>query len=189
MWTGRADPDLTPEGRIAASASALFIKDLKIDMAYTSPSKRCRETLDEIKKALGLTSLETYDPIELMERDYGDLTGKNKWEVKKHVGDDKFIRIRRGWDEPIPNGESLKDVYERIIPYYKLEIQPKLKNGKNILIVSSNNLLRSLMKYLENISDVDIATHEIGVGSIKTYEIDENGNVLNSKILNTTFVP
>jgi 2,3-bisphosphoglycerate-dependent phosphoglycerate mutase len=119
-----------------------------------------------------------------MERNYGDFTGMNKWEVEKQMGKEEFMKLRRGWDYPIPNGESLKDVYDRVIPYYKENILPKLKGGKNIIVSSSGNALRSLVKYLEEVSDEDISKVEIAPGEVYVYQIDEDGNVVSKEIRN-----
>lgn len=114
----------------------------------------------------------------MQERDYGDLTGKNKWDVQKEYGDEQFQKWRRGWDTQPPNGESLKDVYERTVPYYKEEILPQLQQGKNVLVVSSNNALRSLVKYIEKVSDSDVVKIDLATGEAYVYEVDNDGNVV-----------
>jgi 2,3-bisphosphoglycerate-dependent phosphoglycerate mutase len=114
--------------------------------------------------------------------DYGDYTGKNKWQVKEEIGEEAFMSFRRSWDHPPPNGESLKMVYEREIPYFQEEIEPKLKDGKNIIISSSGNSHRALVKYLENIPDSDISKLEIGTGEAYVYQIDESGKVVSKEI-------
>ncbi|MBI3069894.1 MAG: 2,3-bisphosphoglycerate-dependent phosphoglycerate mutase [Candidatus Levybacteria bacterium] len=116
--------------------------------------------------------------LSLNERDYGEFTGKNKWQIKEEVGDEEFLKIRRGFDHPIPGGETLKDVFSRVVPYYQAQILPYLKNGKNVLIVAHGNSLRALVKYLENISDADISGLEIETGEILIYEIDQNEAVI-----------
>ena len=118
----------------------------------------------------------------LRERNYGDLAGKNKWDLKKQYGEEQFMKWRRGWDEPIPNGETLKDVYERLIPYYKKIIVPDLLSGKNVIISASGNSLRALVKYIENISENDISKLEIGLGEVYVYKIDKEGKVVSKDI-------
>ena len=119
----------------------------------------------------------------LMERDYGVYTGKNKWEIKKQVGDEEFKKIRRSWDHPIPGGETLKMVYERTVPYYREKILPLLKSGKNVLIVASGNSLRSIVKYVEDIPDKKIADFEIETGEAYVYRIDEKtGKAISKEI-------
>ena len=87
----------------------------------------------------------------------------------------------RGWDYQIPNGESLKDVYNTTVTYYQKEILPKLKEGKNILIVAHGNSLRALVKYLENISDKDVENLEIATGEIYIYDIGQDGNIISKE--------
>ncbi len=119
--------------------------------------------------------LEIESSSALNERDYGEYTGKNKWEVKDLVGEEAFNQIRRGWDVPVPGGETLKMVYERVVPFYSETILPQLREGKNILIVASGNSIRSLMKYLESISDEGISQLEMPFGQIIVYNITAEG--------------
>ena len=178
LWAGWADPALTPEGIEEAKKAGEVLKDIHFDYAYTNVLQRCIDTLEEIKKVLGQTNLPTVQNKAINERNYGDFTAKNKWQIKEQLGEEEFLKLRRSWDYPVPNGESLKQVYEREIPYFEAEILPKLKEGKNILISSSGNSLRALVKYLENIPDDQIANLEIGTGEVYVYDLDENGKVL-----------
>lgn len=182
LWTGLTDVGLTEKGKQQAKSAGEKLKGFTIDFAFTSVLIRSRQTLDEIKGVLGI-DIPTFEDKALDERDYGIYTGKNKWEIKKQVGDKQFLKIRRGFDVSIENGESLKDVYNRVAPYYQTQILPKLKEGKNVLIVAHGNSLRALTKYLENISDEDISKLEIAVGEVDVFEIDNNGKVLSKKIL------
>jgi len=182
LWTGWTDVSLTEKGREEARHAGDLIKDIKFDFAFTSALKRAKETLDEIKKIINEPDIPTIEAKELNERDYGDLTGKNKWEVKEKYGEEQFMKWRRGWSDPVPNGESLKLVYERVIPYYKKEIIPKLEIGKNILIAAHGNSLRALIKYLEDVSDTDIPNLEMATGGVYVYELDETGKVSNKQI-------
>ncbi|MEK7534351.1 MAG: 2,3-diphosphoglycerate-dependent phosphoglycerate mutase [Patescibacteria group bacterium] len=182
IWTGLTDIPLSKKGRKEAKDVANLLKNMKLDIAYTSVLSRATETLGIIKNVLHLDSILIVGNKALNERDYGELTGKNKWEIKKLYGEQKFLNIRRGWDYPIPNGETLKDVYERVIPYYKREILPKLKMGKNVIIVAHGNSLRALVKYLENISDEDISKIEIATGEIYIYKLDKKANITSKQI-------
>ncbi|MDP3941022.1 MAG: 2,3-bisphosphoglycerate-dependent phosphoglycerate mutase [bacterium] len=184
IWTGWDDPDLAPEGVVEAQQAALTLRDLPMDLGYTSIQKRHIQTLDIVKKALNKDTLPIVENIALNERDYGTFTRKNKWQVKKEVGDEIFQKMRRGWDYPIPEGESLKQVYDRVVKYYQSTIFPELKLGKNVIISSSGNALRSLVKYLEKISDEDISNLEIATGEVYVYQLDEKGNILNKEIRN-----
>ncbi|KKQ41310.1 MAG: 2,3-bisphosphoglycerate-dependent phosphoglycerate mutase [Candidatus Levybacteria bacterium GW2011_GWB1_37_8] len=182
LWTGLTDIGLTEKGKEEAKLAGEKLKVLPIDIAFTSVLIRAKQTLDEIKSVLGI-DVPTFEDKALNERNYGIYTGKNKWEIQKEVGEEQFQKIRRGWDVPIQNGESLKDVYNRVIPYYQSEILPKLKDGKNILIVAHGNSLRALTKYLENISDKNISKLEIEIGEVNVFEINSNGNIITKKIL------
>src|SRR6185369_4396435 len=98
---------------------------------------RTKKTLDIILRTLNIQNLPISESDALKERNYGDFGGKNKWEIKKQLGDEEFLKLRRGWDYPVPNGETLKDVYNRMVPFYQDTLLPKLKEGKNILASSS----------------------------------------------------
>ena len=189
LWTGRTDIDLTENGREQARKAGEAIKDLSFAIAFTAPLIRTRHTLDEIKAILVDKTFPDYIDPALTERDYGELTGKNKWEVEKEYGEEQFTKWRRSWDTPPPGGESLKDVYTRLIPFYETLVAPRLKEGQNVLIVSSGNELRALTKYLENISDQDIEHFEIKTGEVHEYDIDKEGNVVKKTVLATNSDP
>lgn len=182
LWAGWDDPKLASEGIEEARRAGDSLKGIHFDYGYTNALGRCIETLEEIKQAIGQNDLPTIQNKALNERNYGDFTAKNKWQVKKQIGEEEFQKLRRSWDYPIPNGESLNQVYDREIPYLESQILPKLKIGKNILIVSSGNSLRALVKFLENIKDEDIAKLEIGTGEAYVYKVDENGKVISKEI-------
>lgn len=180
VWTGLTDISLSQDGKEKARMLADEIKNIHFDYAFVSKLKRAKETLFEIQQKLQ-TAIPTSESEALNERDYGEFTGKNKWQIKEEVGQAEFLKIRRGWDQPIPDGETLKDVYNRVVPYYHAQILPYLKNGKNVLIVAHGNSLRALVKYLENISDADIPNLEIATGEILIYMLNELGNVVSKK--------
>jgi 2,3-bisphosphoglycerate-dependent phosphoglycerate mutase len=183
LWTGLTDIGLSANGILEAKKAGEKIRRLDIDICYTSVLKRAKQTLDEILKVLRIKNIPVFANKALNERDYGIYTGKNKWEIKKALGDGEFIKLRRGWDNPIENGESLKNVYERVVPYYNLEILPNLKKGKSVLISAHGNSLRALVKHLENISDQNVEKLEIATGEVYLYEIDNNGNIESKEIL------
>lgn len=182
LWTGWTDIGLSEKGEKQARLVGEKLKGFQIDVAFTSTLIRAKQTLEKIKNVLGI-DVPTIESKALNERDYGIYTGRNKWEIKKTVGEKQFQKIRRSWNTEIKNGESLKDVFERTIPYYQTEILPKLISGKNVLIVAHGNSLRALTKYLENISDEDISKLEIDVGEVDLFEINSNGKVVSKKIL------
>ncbi|MBF1039216.1 MAG: 2,3-bisphosphoglycerate-dependent phosphoglycerate mutase, partial [Candidatus Nanosynbacter sp.] len=120
----------------------------------------------------GVENLPTTHATELNERDYGDLTGKNKWEVKAEIGEEAFNGIRRGWDYPVPGGETLKDVYARVVPYFEQEILPKLQNGENILLVAHGNSIRALIKHLDQVPEAEMANVEMPFGQLLVYTFE-----------------
>lgn len=172
-WTGWTDVGLTDKGKEDTKQLGRFLQDKTIDAVYTSALKRTHETLDALMEGAG-KSIRSHDSSvihapALNERDYGDLTGKNKWEVKDEIGEEAFNGIRRGWDYPVPGGETLKDVYARVIPYFKKEILPRLQSGECVLVVSHGNTIRALMKYLDGVSDDNIGTVEMPFGQLLEY--------------------
>lgn len=144
LWTGRTDIDLSDKGREQSTKAGEILKNMSFAIAYTAPLVRTRHTLDGIKEVLHDKSFPDFIDAALTERDYGDLTGKNKWDIKEKYGEEQFMAWRRGWDSPPPNGESLKDVYTRVLPFYMKLVEPRLKMGENVLIVSSGNELRAI---------------------------------------------
>ncbi len=182
LWTGQTDVALTEEGIEEAKRAGNVLQDIPIHHAYVSELQRAKETLQGIFSVRDDKDIPVESHHALNERDYGDYTGKNKWEIKELVGDEVFQRIRRSWDEPIPNGESLEMVYARVLPYYTSEVFSKIKNNLNTLVVAHGNSLRSLMKYLEGVSDEAVAELEIGTGEVHIYELDQEGKVLAKEV-------
>lgn len=182
QWTGLTDVQLTAEGRKEARRAAKTLEDIDLHKAYTSKLQRAKHTLDEIVQHLQREDLERTEHEELNERDYGDLTGKNKWQVKEEHGEEKFMQWRRSWDYPVPGGETLKDVSGRVVPFYEQRVLADLKAGKNVIVAAHGNSLRSLMKHLEDIADENAHEVEIMTGEVLVYEIDDNGKMLKKEI-------
>lgn len=181
-WTGLTDISLDQDGFKESRIAGELLKDISFQIAFTSKLIRAQQTLKEILKVLDIEHIPIYENAALDERDYGDLTGKNKYELEKEYGEKKFLEWRRGWNEPIPNGETLKEVYERVVPYYEEHILPKLKRGKNVLVSAHGNSLRALIKYLENISDKDIPNFEMETGAVFVYDINGDGKIISKEI-------
>lgn len=181
-WTGQIDISLNEEGRDEAKKDGLLLKEYKFDIAYISKLRRAQQTLDEIKNVIGVLDLPTIKDSALNERDYGDLTGKNKQDVEKKYGEEQFLKWRRGWNDKVPNGETLEDVYNRVIPFYKTQILPKIKDGKNVLVVAHGNSLRALIKFLDNISDEDIQNFELETGEVYIYKLDATPEIVSKEI-------
>lgn len=181
LWTGWTDVSLAEEGILEARQAGIAIKDFKIDSVHVSTLKRAHETWHEIKNVLGLTH-EPKRHAALNERHYGIHTGKNKWEVKKEIGDEEFQHIRRHWNHPIPGGETMKDVHDRLVPYFKQHILPELLEGKNVLVVGHGNNLRAFVKHLEGLSDDGISDLEYGTGEVYCYAFDGAGKIQSKEI-------
>ena len=179
-WTGLTDVHLSEKGFHEASLLGIALKDLdiRLDKAYCSEQVRTLETLEGMLNASQQFNVAYERRREINERDYGEYTGKNKWDMKELVGEDEFNGIRRGWNHPVPGGETLKTVYERAVPFYQNEVVPQLMAGKNVLLVAHGNTLRSLMKYIENISDAGVEELEMPFGNIIAYDVDPEGHML-----------
>lgn len=175
-WHGITDIPINEQGKEEARRAAEMLKHLTIDKAYSSELTRTKQTLEEICNTLNISCPTSASPA-LNERDYGVYTGKNKWQVKEELGEEKFLKLRRSWDNPVPKGESLKDVYDRAVPFYEQTILKDLKEGKNVLIVSSGNTLRALIKHIQHISDEDISKFELGFGEVYIYEYHDDGMI------------
>ena len=174
-WTGRTDVHLTEKGRQEAALLGEILADIELHHAYTSEQIRTVETLTHLLERAQKAGVPHERSPQLNERDYGDYTGLNKWEVLEQLGDDVFTQIRRSWDYPIPNGETLEMVHARAVPFYKGHILPKLLKGENVIIVSHGNTIRSLIKYLEDISDEGISEVEMPFGQILIYQVTNEG--------------
>lgn len=182
QWTGLRDRHLTEYGFEKSAEMGGLIKDIEIDRAFASMKVRAIETLSCMLEALGKYRVPTIHSDALNERDYGDYTGKNKWEMQELVGKEEWDRIRRDWDYSIPKGETLKHVYERVIPFYHESVLPLLLDGKNILIVAHGNSLRALIKYVENISDEDISEVEMPFGAVIVYSLNNEGEMVSKQV-------
>ena len=206
-FTGWVDVELSKNGREEASKAGKLIKNLKIDfgMFYTSYLKRANETLNIILKEINVENNKVVKAWELNERHYGNLTGLNKDEMKKKLSEEKVHQLRRSWDIPpekldkdspyhplnniiykdipknlIPDTESLKDTYDRVIPYYKTYIMENIKN--NVLISAHGNSIRALCKFLFNLNNKDISKLEIPTGNPLILKF-ENGKIISANYL------
>jgi len=181
-WTGKTDVHLTPYGMEKSAEMGALIRGTEIDCAFASVQVRALETLEQMEKAAGLHDVPLIRDAALNERDYGDYTGKNKWQMKELLGEDRFSEVRRGWDCPIPNGETLKMVSARTLPYFLNEILPLVLKGENVLVVAHGNSLRAIMKYIENIPDDKIGDVEMPFGAVIIYDLDNEGRMLHKEV-------
>lgn len=176
-WTGTTDVHLTEKGFAEAAQLGELLTDLPIHFAYCSQQMRTLETLENILDGSKQYDVQYDRSSAINERDYGDYTGMNKWEVRDKVGEAEFNAIRRNWDHPVPNGETLKMVFERVIPFYQEQVLPKLRGGKNVLLVAHGNSIRALIKFIEDVSDEGVADVEMPFGKIIVYDVTREGKI------------
>ena len=185
-FTGWVDVDLSPQGKLEACKAGELIKELnfKIDYFFCSYQKRSIDTLKLILNTIREKNDQIIKAWELNERHYGALTGLNKDEMKKKLGDEQVHIFRRSWDTPpqplsknspyhplnietykdiprdkLPDTESLKNTYERVIHYYKAHIASKLNN--NIIVSAHGNSIRSMCKFLFELDNDEVTQLEI----------------------------
>ena len=197
-FTGWVDLELTENGQLEAKKAGQLIKkeNIEINLYYSSFQLRAKNTLKIIQEELK-DFKKVISAWELNERHYGALTGLNKDEMKVKLGEEKVHQFRRSWDlrpdpldkknpyhpiniqtykeiplEKIPDTESLKDTYERVIKFYSEEIENK--KNKNVLISAHGNSIRALCKHLFNLDENEISKLEIPTGNPLLIEFDNN---------------
>lgn len=182
-FTGWVDVELSDKGKEEAKKAGDQLKGLHFDYAYSSALKRAQETLQIALNEAEIKNVPTKFDKALNERMYGDLQGLNKTETAKKFGDEQVHIWRRSYDVAPPNGESLKDTADRVIPYFESEIIPKIKNGNNVIIAAHGNSLRALVMFLEKMTPEEIINFEIATGVPRLYELDSQLHVLKVKNL------
>ena len=207
-FTGWVDVDLTENGKLEAKKAGKLIKDknISIDLYYSSLQLRAKNTLKLIQDILG--NKKKFKTVwQLNERHYGALTGLNKDEMKAKLGEDKVHQFRRSWDlrpdpldkenpyhptnieiyeeipiDKIPDTESLKDTYERVLEFYQKDIENKIINN-NILISAHGNSIRALCKYLFKLDNSQITNLEIPTGNPLIIELNEELEIMGCEYL------
>ena len=207
-FTGWVDVDLTENGKLEAEKAGSLIKEknISIDLYFSSIQLRANNTLKIIQKVLN-DEKNFVSAWQINERHYGVLTGLNKKEMSEKIGADKVHEFRRSWEikpdplskespyhpinietyknvpkEKIPDTESLKDTYERVIKFYDEEIKFQLKN-KNILISAHGNSIRALCKYLFKLDNNQISKLEIPTGNPLMIQINDEHQIQNCEYL------
>jgi 2,3-bisphosphoglycerate-dependent phosphoglycerate mutase len=189
-FTGWKNVSLTEKGEAEAKKAGELIRkhNISIDRVFSSVLERANRTAEiAIKKAELNNLLENNKIImtcseKLNERDYGDLVGLNKQETADKFGKDQVHIWRRSYDTPPPNGESLKDVVERVSPYFKENIKPLIDKGENILIAAHGNSLRAMMIELGMYKPEEISNIELPTGSPLCINLDQ-GRLVDFKYL------
>ena len=207
-FTGWVDVDLTENGKLEAKKAGELIKtkNINIDIYYSSIQLRAKNTLKLIKQILEDSKI-SKEAWQLNERHYGALTGLNKDEMKKKLGEKKVHQFRRSWDlrpdpldknnpyhpinidaykkipiNKIPDTESLKDTYERVLEFYKQEIEDKISKN-NILVSAHGNSIRALCKYLFKLDENQISKLEIPTGNPLLINLDKEMKITDCKYL------
>lgn len=200
-FTGWTDVPLHSIGEVEADESGDILKKegYVFDVVFTSVMKRSNDTTFRCLERLGQGNVPVSFHWELNERHYGALQGKNKAETAAQYGMEQMLLWRRSYairppplsdeerlaqrkegayaDIPLsqlPATESLADCVARVVPWYEREIVPLLHAGKRVLISAHGNSLRALVKYLDSISDEDIAKLTLPTAIPLVYELDEN---------------
>jgi 2,3-bisphosphoglycerate-dependent phosphoglycerate mutase len=199
LFTGWVDVELSEKGLLEAARGGQLLKEANLlpDVLHTSLLKRAIDTADIALKNCGRTGIATNRSWRLNERHYGALQGKDKAATLKEYGEEQFQLWRRSFDVPppaiadddqysqkneakyadlgdlLPKTECLKDVVARVVPYLTGEITEDLKSGKIVLITAHGNSIRAMVKYLDHISDTDIAGVNIPTGIPLLYELNE----------------
>src|SRR5258708_1207991 len=182
-FTGWVDIPLSERGREEARQAGEKLKGFQFDKPNTSVWQRAIETLNIILEVIGQTNIPVEKDQALNERMYGDLQGLNKAETAQKFGDEQVKLWRRSYEVKPPNGESLKDTAERVLPYYEKKILPDLKAGKNILVSAHGNSLRALVMRLDKLTGDEVVKLEIPTGKPILYEMDEKGQPNNHRYL------
>jgi 2,3-bisphosphoglycerate-dependent phosphoglycerate mutase len=180
LFTGWKNPGLTETGVKEAISAGKLIKDEKInfDTMYTSELIRAQLTGNTILEIINQSDIPIIKDMALNERNYGSLAGLNKDDAREKWGEEQVHIWRRSYDIPPPDGESLENTAERILPYFNKEILPKVISGSNILIAAHGNSLRSLIMQLDELSKEEILNLEIPTGAPIKYIFDEYGAVV-----------
>jgi 2,3-bisphosphoglycerate-dependent phosphoglycerate mutase len=189
-FTGWTDVPLSEKGIAEAHKAGQTLKKegFIFDIAYTSVLSRAIDTLKIVMEEMGAKNLPIEYSRELNERHYGALQGLNKAETIKKYGEEKVHLWRRSYDVPPPAlaeddprhndkgplTECLKDTVARVLPYWNEVIGPAIKSSKKVIIAAHGNSIRALVKYLDNITDEEIAEINIPTGIPLVYELDDN---------------
>ncbi|MBN2479985.1 MAG: 2,3-bisphosphoglycerate-dependent phosphoglycerate mutase [Parachlamydiales bacterium] len=201
LFTGWVDVPLSENGVKEAINGGERIKNIPIDIAFTSTLVRAQTTLvlamlnhtsgktlvfdhkgqGKIQRWATINSenakkniIPVYISWHLNERMYGDLQGQNKDEAREKFGKDQVHIWRRSFNIAPPNGESLKKTANRTLPYFKKEIVPYLKKDKNILIAAHGNSLRAIVMFLDILSEDEVVKLEIPTGKPILYNFEND---------------
>jgi 2,3-bisphosphoglycerate-dependent phosphoglycerate mutase len=201
LFTGWVDVGLSPKGVDEAASGGKLLEEsgLRPDVVHTSVLTRAIQTAHLVQEAADLLWLPVRRSWRLNERHYGALQGRSKAQIRDEYGDEQFMLWRRSYDVPPPavddadpysqagdpryallppdlrpRSECLKDVLQRMLPYWHDALVPDLAAGRTVLVVAHGNSLRALVKHLDGIGDADIAQLDIPTGMPLVYELDQS---------------
>jgi 2,3-bisphosphoglycerate-dependent phosphoglycerate mutase len=172
LFTGWIDAPLTEKGREEAKEIARKLYGHSFDIAYTSKLNRAIESLHIVLEETFFLDVQIIESEELNERHYGDLQGLNKEETALRYGLKQVNLWRRSYNVVPPNGESLKDTAERVLPFFQSTIMNDISKGKNVLVLAHGNSLRAIVKNLDHLSDSEIIDLNIATGEVIVYEFN-----------------
>ncbi len=186
-FTGWKNVPLTEKGKNEANHAGILLKKnkIKIDVVFSSVLERANRTAEIAMRSAQLENLFENGNLKyekdqsLNERNYGDLVGLNKSETADKFGKEQVQIWRRSYDTPPPNGESLKDVVDRVSPYFEKKIYPLIIEGKNIIIVAHGNSIRAIMIKVGLYKPEEISTIELPTGSPLCLDYDKNQLIKN----------
>lgn len=172
-FTGWTDVPLSAQGEKDVAITASYLNDFHFDCAFTSRLKRAKQTLDIILNKLNQTHIPVLEDSALNERHYGDLQGLNKAETAAKYGQEKVLLWRRSFDVPPPEGESIKDVCLRVLPFFKWTILPEVHTGKTVIVTASGNSMRPIFQLLDGLDDKTTASMEVALTTPYIYWFKE----------------
>ncbi|MCY3729018.1 MAG: 2,3-bisphosphoglycerate-dependent phosphoglycerate mutase [Nitrospira sp.] len=182
-FTGWVDIPLSPRGEQEAREAGEKLREYRFDYAFTSVLTRAIRTLEIVMDVIGQPGLPVERDQALNERMYGDLQGLNKTETAEKYGEAQVKLWRRSYDVRPPGGESLHDTAERVLPYYRDRIWPRLAKGETLLVAAHGNSLRALVMHLDRLSREDVLELNIPTGAPLLYALDDQGNAVTHRYL------
>ena len=182
-FTGWVDVPLSPKGEQEAREAGEKLRAFQFDHGFTSVLTRAIRTLEIVLDVIGQPGLPVEQDQALNERMYGELQGLNKTETAEKYGEAQVKLWRRSYDVRPPGGESLQDTAERVLPYYRERIWPRLANGETLLVAAHGNSLRALVMHLDRLSREDVLELNIPTGAPLLYELDDQGHAVTHRYL------
>ena len=182
-FTGWVDVPLSPKGEQEAREAGEKVRAFRFDHAFTSVLTRAIRTLEIVLDVIGQPGLPVEQNQALNERMYGELQGLNKTETAEKYGEAQVKLWRRSYDVRPPGGESLQDTAERVLPYYRERLWPRLAKGETLLVVAHGNSLRALVMHLDGLSREEVLELNIPTGAPLLYELNDQGQAVTHRYL------